>query len=116
MKQTVQTSGSRPPYLTLLPPADEPQDDGPILLAIDEGPNGEEVVLVTVPREPRLLGEVRRRLGDRLRTYRVTPTELTFAVDDERRDGNIISIRDAKHASVLPRPQLIAPAWSERVS
>ena len=93
MKQTAQTTGARPPYLTVLPPAAEPTDDGLIRLAIEEGLNGEELVLVTIPREPRLLGELRMRLGDRLRPYRVTPTELTFAVSDDRCDGNIIAIR-----------------------
>ena len=60
------------------------EGDGGCSITIEQGPHGEQLVLLTVPREPRLLRELWQRLGDRLHPYRVMPTVLTFAVYDPR--------------------------------
>ncbi|MGH2364282.1 MAG: hypothetical protein ACRDHX_06475 [Chloroflexota bacterium] len=113
MKARALSAGGRPPYLTLLPPANQMAKDGePCCITIEQGPRGEEVVLLTVPREPRLLRELWQRLGDRLHPYRVLPAALTFAVHNRAGDERIISLTER----ALARPNLRAQAavrWPE---
>ena len=69
-------------------------------IAIKQGADGEDLVLLTVPRNAALLRELRARLGRRMRAYNVAPQSLTFVVDDAPRPSNVVSISDRRLACV----------------
>src|SRR5712692_7888675 len=99
MKPSAQSTGRPSRNLTLVPLADEARQD-PVSVTIEQGLHCEEVVLITVPRDRRLLEELRLRLGDRMRAYRVTPETLTFSVSKEKHDSNLIPLIDPSRECV----------------
>ena len=69
-------------------------------IAVEKDADGEELVLLTVPRNAALLRELRGRLGRRMRAYKVAPQSLTFVVEDEPPASNVVSISDKRLACV----------------
>ena len=65
-------------------------------IAVQEDAHGEELMLLTVPRNAALLRELRARLGRRMRAYKVAPRSLTFLIDDDPSAGNVTSIFDTR--------------------
>ena len=81
-----------------------------ISVTVELGAHEQEVVLVTLPRDRRLLDEIHRRLGKRLRAYRCTPESVTFALDDETRGGHITYIFDPRLTCARRRLDPLAAA------
>jgi hypothetical protein len=65
-------------------------------IGVQHDADGEELLLLTVPRNAALLRELRARLGRRMRAYKVAPRSLTFVVDDEPCADNVTSIFDTR--------------------
>ena len=65
-------------------------------IAVQNDAGGEELLLLTVPRNATLVRELHARLGRRMRAYKVAPRSLTFIVDDEPRPSNVTSMFDTR--------------------
>jgi len=82
----------RPSYLRLVHPDESGQPEPAFRVAIECGGADCDEVVLTIPRNFRLLEEVQGRLGARLRLRRVSPEELTFVIVDHEPGRRLVRL------------------------